>query len=156
MSVLHVYVARGRPPKAQPCEPLPADARQFFLRRQGTTEPPYDPVPLNTLTKQNKIVEIASPFGTMTPFPGDATVDLQGGTVTPARVQLPVGSALQWNFDDRDPHAMVYASGPAVAGTPTKGRGETHVSRFYMPGTYQLFCYLHPLTMHSEVVVTAR
>jgi Cupredoxin-like domain len=156
MSVLHVYVARGKPKGAQPCAPLPADARQFFLRERGTSEPPYMQVPLNTVTKGNRIVEIASPVGPVTPFDGDGVINLQRGSVKPSRIEVPAGSSVEWRFLDRDEHAMVFANGPAVAGTPTMARGETHVSRFYTPGTYQLFCYLHPLTMHEEIVVTPR
>jgi len=32
-------------------------------------------------------------------------------------------------------------------------QGATFTQRFGVPGTYNLFCYLHPVTMHQTLVV---
>jgi hypothetical protein len=157
MSVMHVYVAKGGAAGAPAaCAPLPKDRKQVFLRSGGRVEPPYEKVPLNVMGADGRIHEIQDVPGPMTPFGGDATIDLQGGLMDPDKIQIPAGAAVTWRFRDSAEHAMVFANGPAVAGTPTLGRGATHVSRFTKPGTYQLFCYLHPLTMHEEIVVTPR
>ena len=42
-----------------------------------------------------------------------------------------------------------------MVGTPTLSGGVKYTSRgFLKPGDYQFFCYLHPITMHQEVIVT--
>ena len=49
---------------------------------------------------------------------------------------------------------MLLANGPQVVGSPTLSGGAKYTSRgFLKPGDYQFFCYLHPMTMHQEVIV---
>jgi hypothetical protein len=38
-------------------------------------------------------------------------------------------------------------------GSPTLSGGAVYERRFTVPGVYQLFCYLHPMTMHQELTV---
>jgi hypothetical protein len=58
-----------------------------------------------------------------------------------------------WRFRDRAPHNVQLANGPRGLGTHTFTRGGSDSRRFVVPGTYQLFCYLHPITMHQTVTV---
>jgi len=45
------------------------------------------------------------------------------------------------------------ANGPRAFGSGALSAGHQYTRRFNVPGAYQLFCYLHPITMHQEVVV---
>ena len=38
-------------------------------------------------------------------------------------------------------------------GSPTLTGGRRYERSFNVPGVYQLFCYLHPMTMHQELTV---
>jgi hypothetical protein len=70
-------------------------------------------------------------------------------------LQIPLGGSITWTFADRVGHNVLFANGPQVVGTPTLSGGAKYTSRgFLKAGTYQLFCYLHPVTMHQEVIVT--
>ena len=63
------------------------------------------------------------------------------------------GARVTWRFRDRAAHNVLLANGPHVMGSPTLRRGAKHTVRFRVPGTYQLFCYLHPVTMQAQVDV---
>ena len=72
----------------------------------------------------------------------------------PAKIQIPLNGSITWTFADSVGHNVLFANGPQVVGTPTLSGGVKYTSRgFLKPGTYQLFCYLHPITMHQEVIV---
>jgi hypothetical protein len=152
MSIMHLYLApaRGRP--GARCAPLPRDRREVLLRQDGRADPPYEPVPFNVMDAQGRIGPVDHLPGPPAPLGARGTVDLAGDRFAPAKVALPVGGVLRWRFRDPEAHNVLFASGPAVVGSPTHRRGTTS-ARFRRPGTYQLFCPLHPITMHQEVVV---
>jgi plastocyanin len=158
MSIMHVYVAPGRA-TAQPCAPIPSDARQFQFRnrgRDGRAGPPYTRVGFSALQRDGRIRPIDELPGPIRQFSGDAVVDVRGGRFVPDRVEATVGSTLTWRFRDRDAHNAYFANGPGVISAGTKRRGETRTVLLQRPGRYQLFCYLHPITMHQEVFVKPR
>ena len=66
---------------------------------------------------------------------------------------MPEGASLTWRFRDAIPHNVLLANGPRLVGSRTLSRGATATSRFPVPGRYELFCYLHPMTMHEVVDV---
>ena len=43
-----------------------------------------------------------------------------------------------------------------MVGSPTLSGGKTYTTQFPVAGHYELFCYLHPLTMHQVVEVQSR
>jgi hypothetical protein len=152
MSIIHLYLA---PPRGRPgarCAPLPRDRREVLLRQDGRTDPPYEPVPFNVMDTQGRIGPVDHLPGLPAPLGAQGTVDLAGNRFAPAKVALPVGGVLRWRFRDPEAHNVLFASGPAVVGSATHRRGTTS-ARFRRPGTYQLFCPLHPITMQQEVVV---
>jgi plastocyanin len=158
MSIMHVYVAQGPAPKSGVCAPLPRDRREVLLRSDGhVSDSPYVKIPFNTLGSDGRIHELASLPGKPSVFDSHAEVSLVNDRFKPAKVQIPVGGSITWTFADAIPHNVLFASGPQVVGTPTLSGGAKYTSRgFLKPGTYQLFCYLHPITMHQEVVVTPK
>jgi plastocyanin len=153
MSIMHVYVAPSRSAPAQSCPPLPADRREVRLRRDGSFDPPYVPIPFNVLGDDGtSIQQIDHLPGNASVFGGPATVALRDNQFVPAKISIPAGASIRYRWQDPVRHNVLYASGPVVVGTPTLQRG-TIERRFTAPGTYQLFCYLHPITMHQEVIV---
>jgi hypothetical protein len=155
MSIMHVYVAEGPAPEGSQCAALPRDAREILLRRDGhLSDPPYVKVPFNTVGNDGKVQPLDSLPGKPTIFDGPAQVSLIHNQFVPAKIQIPLNGSITWTFADREPHNVLFANGPQVVGTPTLSGGVKYTSRgFLKPGTYQLFCYLHPITMHQQVIV---
>lgn len=60
---------------------------------------------------------------------------------------------MTWRADDAARHVVVLANGPRAVDGPLMRRGAIYAQRFDVPGTYNLFCYLHPVTMHQTLVV---
>ena len=48
---------------------------------------------------------------------------------------------------------MTLAYGPVGFASRWKSRGESYTRRFNVPGTYRLFCSLHPIAMNQVVDV---
>jgi plastocyanin len=155
MSIMHVYVATGPAPKTGDCAALPRDAREILLRHDGhVSDPPYVRIPFNAVGDDGKVHAIGTLPGAATVFDGPAKVDITHNQFVPAKIEIPLNGSITWTFSDRTAHNVLFASGPQVVGTPTLSGGVKYTSRgFLKPGTYQLFCYLHPVTMHQEVIV---
>lgn len=68
------------------------------------------------------------------------------------RVSLRRGSVFTWRFLGGVEHDVTLASGPVGFASPSMTRG-TYSFRFTRPGTYRLFCSLHPARMTQMVVV---
>ena len=68
------------------------------------------------------------------------------------RLSLRRGSTFTWRFRGGVDHDVTLASGPAGFASPSMRRG-TFTYRFTRPGTYRLFCSLHPARMTQLVIV---
>jgi plastocyanin len=154
MAIMHVYLS---PDNTVPtgCRPLPADRRELTKYKRVRTEPPAVNVPLNTLGADGHTHTVTTPLTGAKPLADGATVALRNARFTPGHVSVEAGSSLTWRFQDAIPHNVLLASGPRLVGSPTLSRG-TATSRFAVPGRYELFCYLHPITMHEVVDVRPR
>ena len=154
MAIMHVYISPDPSvSKDQVCGPLPPSWLRM-LRSGNRFDPPYTKVPLNILESDGRTVRAVDELpGPLKSFDSQATVDLRGGVFTPSRIEIPLGGRVTWRFDDAVAHNVLLANGPAVVGTPTLKKGEAVSRQFLLPGRYQLFCYLHPVTMHQEVIV---
>jgi hypothetical protein len=152
MSIMHVYVARStHAPKG--CPPLPKDAKELQKSTHVRTEPPLVKVPLNGLNDQGHVYEILGSPWPLQKLDSGALVNLRDNRFTRPHIALPVGASLTWRFQDRTPHNVMFANGPRVLGSPTLSGGRRYTTHFPVAGHYELFCYLHPLTMHQVVEV---
>jgi plastocyanin len=153
MAISHVYVVRDDSvPKR--CAPLPADAVEVTKPGPFRADPPAVSVPLNRITRSGRTE-------TFTLDPADArrvrsgsTVDLRDNTFKPSHISVRAGGSITWRFADAIPHNVLFASGPRLVGSPTLSDGKTYTTTFVTAGHYELFCYLHPMTMHETVEVT--
>jgi len=68
------------------------------------------------------------------------------------RVSLRRGARFTWHFRGGVQHDVTLASGPVGFASPSMARG-TYSFRFTRPGTYKLFCSLHPARMTQTVTV---
>jgi len=156
MAIMHVYISPDDSVTPQTvCNPLPASWLRM-LRSGNRFDPPYTKVPLNVLAGDGKVRAVNELPGAFQQYDDDVRVDLRGGLFAPTKIEIPLGGRVTWRFDDAVAHNVLLANGPSVIGTPTLKSGEAVSRRFLRPGRYQLFCYLHPVTMHQEVLVKGK
>jgi hypothetical protein len=68
------------------------------------------------------------------------------------RVVIKRGSTFRWRFGGPSRHDVTLANGPVGFSSPSVAAG-SFSRRFTVPGTYRLFCSLHPTEMTQIVVV---
>jgi plastocyanin len=153
MAITHVYVARdSRAPKG--CAPLPRDIRTVWTRAHGRSLPPRVTIPISRLDSHGRVVGVDRPPGPeVVSEAADTTVGLSLSAFNPANLSIPSGGSVTWRFDDALAHNVSLASGPRGIYSPNLHEGSTYSHQFTVPGTYKLFCYLHPLTMNQVVTV---
>jgi plastocyanin len=153
MAISHVYVAvDDDAPRS--CAPLPADAHIFWTRKDGVFQAPVITVPLNGLGADGQVHEIDRPAGVERVVDSTATrVDLEGERFVPANLSVGAGTKVIWSFDDPVSHNVTLASGPRLVASPNSGKGTRFQETLSTPGTYKLFCYLHPITMTQVITV---
>jgi plastocyanin len=66
------------------------------------------------------------------------------------------GSSLTWQFASQELHNVTLANGPLGIGSDNLDGNRTFTQKFDRPGTYRLFCALHPVQMQERVVVTPK
>jgi len=154
MGVMHVYIARPRT-RAAKCATLPTDARVLRIAGPKRDEPPRVRVPLTTLNARGQPITLAHPPGRVFHYadPDARPIVNVSGVFSKPNLSIAHGTAVTWRFTDVRPHKVSTANGPRAFGSATLSAGHQYTRRFNVPGTYQLFCYLHPITMHQEVVV---
>jgi plastocyanin len=82
----------------------------------------------------------------------DTVVSSALGGFGPANLSIPDGASVTWAFTDALAHNVSLASGPRGIYSPNF-HGGSYTHQFTVPGTYKVFCYLHPLTMNQVVTV---
>ena len=133
--------------------PLPDDAVELTKPGPFRAEPPAVSVPLNRISRAGGPRRSRSTRPTPSRSSPARTSSCRT-TVQPRHISLKAGASVTWRFADAIPHNVLFASGPRLVGSPTLSDGQTYTTTFSAPGHYELFCYLHPMTMHETVEVT--
>ncbi len=156
MGVYHIYIAPGRVSKKR-CPALPSDARIDKLDGPRREHPPHVVVPLTELDGRGRPVDLPEPRGEVRRYesPGDRPRINVFATFSRPRLSVAEGTRLTWLFKDAVPHKVSIANGPRSMGSPTLSGGKRFSWKARVAGRYQLFCYLHPTTMHQQVDVRA-
>jgi plastocyanin len=71
-------------------------------------------------------------------------------------VSVRAGGTLTWRFEGDTLHNITLANGPRGFSSPNLSSGRTYAKKLNVPGTYQIFCGLHPVDMTATVKVTRR
>ena len=74
----------------------------------------------------------------------------------PGNAVVRAGTRIRWRFWGRTLHTVTLASGPRGFSSPNLSDGRTYERRLTRPGTYRLYCSLHPVQMTSTVRVVRR
>jgi Stress up-regulated Nod 19 len=152
MGILHVYLAR-RAKAARDCRALPRDLRATLPPAVGSRAvPPLFPLPLNMLDATGRAQPVASLPSPLQSLAGDGEITLRDVTAVPDRISVPLGATVRWRFRDPIRHDVTLVNGGPGFSSPQQFGG-TFAHRFTTPGTYRLFCSLHPLSMPQEVDV---
>ena len=152
MAITHVYIAHKlEVPRG--CPALPSDARIRWTRRRGRTRVAPLQVPLTGLDARGRPREISHAIGAADIAGDAATVSLTRSLFAPPNLSIAVGGVVTWRSLDAERHVVMLANGPRAVDSPLLRQGQSYTQRFDVPGTYNLFCYLHPVTMHQTLVV---
>ena len=84
---------------------------------------------------------------------GAAAVRIHNFRFSRPKVVIDRGQQVKWLFDDTVWHDVTTANGPTAFGSQHLKNGQGWSRTFHTPGTYQLYCTLHPLDMHQIVKV---
>ena len=156
MGIMHVYVdhARARRPRAASCAPLPSDLENWQTRQPGRSQPPRVKVPLTGLDANGRAYTITRPPGTTRVLYGNAGIKIGGSSFSLRNLSIPLGATVRWKaYDREEKHNATLANGPEGFSTPNMRKGRSYERRFAKPGTYQIFCSLHPIAMTQTIEV---
>ncbi|HKP90833.1 MAG TPA: hypothetical protein VJT75_12780 [Thermoleophilaceae bacterium] len=155
MGIDHLYIARDA--KAdRGCTPMPADAQELGPDWIGRTAPPHVKLTMAQMGSDGRAHAVSRLAGKTVRFRDDAKVREFGAAYHPRKVSIPLGGRVRWSFGDPDEHDVTLVDGPVGFGSPWSSRGERWQRRFDVPGTYRLFCSLHPAYMPQVVRVRPR
>jgi hypothetical protein len=139
---------------------LPADLRRFWLRSRGRTRTPLVRVPINGFPAGYRFGArprpIRRPPGRTVLLRSGSTVEVGDVYFGPANVAVRRGGLLRWRFLGDTLHNVTVANGPRGFSSPNLSRDREFEHRFRRPGTYRLYCGLHPVGMTSTVTVGGR
>jgi plastocyanin len=155
MGVWHIYVAERKVRGAR-CAPLPSDRVEKKTSAPVRESPPRVVVPLTTLDAAGLPQTLAHPEGPLNFYASaleEPEILVDRNVFEQVNLSVPAGTTLKWIFKDPVPHKVSLANGPRSMGSPTLRNGKVYERQFTVPGVYQLFCYLHPMTMHQELTV---
>lgn len=152
MAVMHIYMARAKNVPAG-CAPMPTDETNDNINVPGRTEAPVVQVNLTGLSDEGKAVTIDRPAGEDQVFQGNAKVLVHNYSFDKPNLSIPLGARITWRFPDTVSHDVTLANGPLGFSSPFSRKGRTYTQKFTRPGTYRLFCSLHPVVMHEAVDV---
>jgi plastocyanin len=152
MAITHVYLAPDKTAVSN-CDPLPADVQTSRVPPGTRAHAPYQPIPLWKLDDAGRPVQLGEPEAPPIAVADGAAIGLRTAGFNPENVVVHQGATLRWTFLDNALHNLTFASGPRVVGGDMGTQGDVVSTTFTEPGRYQLFCYLHPMTMHEQVTV---
>jgi plastocyanin len=152
MAIAHVYIAPDATVK-DPCASLPADGHIMWTRKDGRPSAPYEAIPFNAVGADGHVHEIDHPAGPTVVAGGNASVQVGDSFFKAANLSIPAGATVTWNWTGHLRHNVYLAGGPRDVNSTSEGHGFVYRKRFTVPGTYRLFCFLHPVTMHQVVEV---
>jgi hypothetical protein len=141
-------------PSVAGCMPLPGDVHvERAAPRPGRNVAPHVRVPINAIGSTGIARPIAAPPGQPVLMPGGGPLDIADFSFEPANVVVRPGAILRWTVWGPTLHNVTLANGPLGFASPNLSDGRTFMVRLARPGTYQLFCSLHPTVMAETIRV---
>jgi plastocyanin len=136
------------------CQPNPGDYQELPAPR-GRTKPPAFEVPIVGI-RRGRAVNIAAPRGRRRALGNGGTVRVGDMFFRQPNIQVRSGATVNWRFKGQTLHNVTVANGPRGFSSPNLNGGRGFTKRLTVPGTYKLFCGLHPVDMTATVKVTRK
>lgn len=156
MGLLLMYLAPD-PAITNGCGPLPGDVRTLRTSTPGRAAAPRVTIPLTGYAADGRAATVDGPPGPLRRVAGDATVTVGSNFFAAGNLSVPAGATVRWRFGDPGVlHNVTLASGPRGFSSDRLKAGGEYARRFTVPGTYRLFCELHPVGMVQRIVVRPR
>jgi len=153
MGIMVVFLAADpAAPPPEGCE-RPANMVELESELPGRAVAPRFAVPLTGIGRRGRAVEIAKPPGRRVRVRSGARIVVGDRFFSKPNVTLPRGGLLRWSFASRELHNVTVANGPRGFSSPNLDDGRVYKARLRAPGTYKLFCGLHPVSMTQTVKV---
>ncbi len=154
MGISLIYVA---PQTVSRCAAPPTDGRTFQpaaikgipFRKMA----PAFTVPLTGIGPNGKARSIQRPPGRTVKLGKGATIKVGDNYFATPNASVAPGSTLSWNFGSKALHNVTLANGPQGFASYNLSDGRSFNFRFRRPGTYRIFCALHPIEMTETVTV---
>ena len=139
-------------PATRSCAP-PADLRNWTTSERGRKKPPRFTVPLIGLDGRGKAREIEAPEGRAAQA-AQRRPDRRGRQLLQPEERVGGGGLhAEWKFNGQLLHNVTVADGPRGFSSAHLDQGRTYKAKLSAPGTYKLFCALHPVQMTETIKV---
>lgn len=153
MGIMHAYVAPASGPKTIECEPLPTDTQTISWDKPFRLAVPQMHITLAVRGPDGRAKGVHTLPGRELRRGRLATVTIKGSHFSSENVSIKRGGVVRWRFSDPYIHDVTTANGPTAFGSQQLQDGVVWARRFNTPGTYSLYCTIHPLDMHQIVRV---
>jgi plastocyanin len=150
MGIEMIYVA---PQTVDGCGPLPTDVTTFQTSEPHRSAPPRFSVPLTGLDDHGRAITIARPPGKTRDLGRGGTIDVRDFTFSRPNVVVNPGATVRWRFDPSTLHNLTVADGPRGFASLNLSDGRSYRKKLTKPGTYKVFCALHPVDMTGTIKV---
>jgi len=154
MGISLVYVA---PQAVSGCAAPPTDGKTFQpAQLKGIpfrTKTPVFKVPLTGIGADGKAHTISRPAGRTVKLDKRSSVKVRDYYFAAPNASVAPGSTLTWDFGPATLHNVTLANGPQGFASFNLSEGRRFKFRFTKPGTYRIFCALHPVLMTETVTV---
>ena len=153
MGLMVVYVAPD-PSVTDPCGPLPTDVKVLRTKTKGRPNPVPFKVPLTGLDGHGTRRDDRQAAGPVRGLRRRHDVMVDNFAFSRPQLSSRRGATVTWTFDGAVRHDVTLANGPVrlLVGPPLERPSFTPEAR-PQPGTYKLFCSLHPTQMNEQIVV---
>ena len=155
MGIMVAYVAPDPAAQRSAACRKPADLRGYGPSRPGRRKPPRFEVPLIGLGRNGTAREIERPPGRRVALRSTPSIGVYDDFIPP-NVSVRAGSTVSWDFSDDELHNVTVASGPRGFSSKHLNSGRRYAKKLTVPGTYKIFCGLHPVQMTATVKVARR
>ena len=153
MGIMVAFVAPD-PAVTEPCGAVPNDLVEL-KKPKGRTKPPPFTVPI-VGRRGGRAVNIDAPPGKRVSLGRGGTIEVGDLFFRRPNVSLRAGGTLTWRFNGPTLHNITLANGPRGFSSKNLSQGRTFRKKLTVPGTYQLFCGLHPVDMTATIKVKGR
>jgi plastocyanin len=157
--VMGIFILFLAPDEAAPATrscARPGDLRDWTTSERGRKKPPRFTVPLIGLDGRGKAREIEAPKGARRDLRSGARIGVGDSFFSQKNVSVAAGSTLSWKFNGELLHNVTVADGPRGFSSAHLDQGRTYKAKLSAPGTYKLFCALHPVQMTETIKVRSK